>query len=304
VQNFIQHMVNQYHFNKQDLFILFNQVKLRPQVIQHISKPLEKEPWHTYQKLFVNEWRIEHGVQFWNKYRNALTKAEQIYGVPASIIVATIGIETKYGRHTGNYRVIDSLCNLAFSHSSLRASFFKKELEEFLLLTREEKLNPLTIMGSYAGAIGQPQFMPSSYRNYAVNFSNSGKTDLINNEVDVIGSIANYYKKHGWSQYKPIALPGIVIGNKYDYLKHNNKFNSPILITDLSKYGIAPKYKITNNTLTVKIIELENHDNKEYWLGFHNFDVIKRYNSSDLYAMAVFQLSTYITALKEQLNHG
>lgn len=303
VQEFITHMVQKHHFKKEALYSLFNQIKLRPQVIQRINKPFEKESWHTYQRLFITEWRIKEGVAFWNKYADALKRAEQTYGVPASIIVATIGIESKYGQRTGEYRVIDSLSNLAFNHTP-RAKFFKSELEEFLLLVRDKKLNPFNIMGSYAGAIGQPQFMPSSYRYYAVNFSNSGSIDLMHDEIDVIGSIANYYKKHGWTENSPVVTQGIAIGSRYDYLKRNNQIAPLITIADLSKYGILPKQKIRNNNLKVKIIELDSTYQKEYWLGFHNFSVIKRYNSSDLYAMAVFQLSYYLTALKDKNNNG
>jgi len=303
VQEFILKMVKKHGFNKNDLITLFNPVKIRPQVIQHVNKPLEKEPWRLYQMLFVNEWRIQHGVEFWNKYAQVLENAEETFGVPASIIVATIGIETKYGQKTGEYRVIDSLTNLAFSNSP-RALFFRKELEEYLLLTREQHLDPLKVMGSYAGAIGQPQFMPSSYRYYAVNFSRSGKTDLMHNEIDVIGSIANYYKLHGWKPNEPIAVQALMIGDRYTYLMRNNKTNQPFSITELSKYGIMPKYKIPQSGLKVKIIELDNRYSKEYWLGFRNFDVIRRYNASDLYAMAVFQLSYYITTLREKLNHN
>lgn len=303
VQAFILKMVKKHGFNKNQLLALFNDVKIRPQVIRHVNKPLEKEPWRLYQMLFVNEWRIQHGVEFWDKYAAALESAEEIYGVPASIIVATIGIETKYGQKIGDYRVMDSLTNLAFSDSS-RAAFFRKELEEFLLLTREQQLDPLKIMGSYAGAIGQPQFMPSSYRYYAVNFSRSGKTDLVNNEIDVIGSIANYYKLHGWKLNEPIAVQAIMIGERYNYLMRDTKINQFLSMTELSKYGILPKYKVPQSDLKVKIIELDNRYSKEYWLGFRNFDVIKRYNASDLYAMAVFQLSYYITTLRERLNHN
>ncbi|MBV9575819.1 MAG: lytic murein transglycosylase B [Gammaproteobacteria bacterium] len=274
VQQFINQMVQKHQFNKAKLTTLFSEVKLRPQVIHHMNKPLEQEPWHLYQTLFVNEWRIKHGVEFWNQYASALKKAENEFGVPASIIVATIGVETKYGKYIGNFRVIDSLTNLGFSHSS-RAPFFRKELEQFLLLSREQHLDPLKVMGSYAGAIGQPQFMPSSYRYYAVNFSKSGKIDLINNEVDVIGSIANYYKKHGWRTHAPVAMKTSLAGN---HSHHSN--------------------------LKAKMITLENRDSKEYWLGYHNFDVIKRYNASDLYAMAVFQLSHYIKESRDQLKHG
>jgi membrane-bound lytic murein transglycosylase B len=303
VQAFIDQMVKRHQFNRQDLITLFSEVKVYPQVMKHINKPLEKEPWHTYQMLFVNEWRIQHGVDFWNKYENALKQAEKTYGVPASVIVATIGIETKYGQRTGDYRVIDSLSNIAFSNSS-RAPFFRKELEQFLLLSREENIDPFKIMGSYAGAIGQPQFMPSSYRYYAVNFSGSGKTDLMHNEIDVIGSIANYYSKHGWKNNEPIATQAMIIGDRYNYLMRNNKIKQPLTIEELSRYGIIPKNKIAQDDLKVKVIELENRYSKEYWLGFNNFAVIKRYNPSDLYAMAVFQLSNYITDLRNRLNNG
>lgn len=303
VQDFIQMMVNKHGFNRQQLNSIFSTVKVRPQVMQHIKKPLEKETWRTYQMLFVNEWRIEHGVQFWNKHAEALAKAEQMYGVPAGIIVATIGIETKYGQRTGDFRVIDSLSNIAFSDST-RAKFFRSELEQFLLLTREQHLDPLKVMGSYAGAIGQPQFMPSSYRNYAINFSNSGKTDLIHNEVDVIGSVANYYSKHGWKTAEPIAVPALIIGNRYDYLMRKNKIDQPLTLTELTRYGVVPKRKIDDDNIKVKVIELQSHYSKEYWLGFHNFQVIRRYNPSDLYAMAVYQLSSYITSLRDRLNNG
>jgi len=303
VQEFIQRMVKKHGFNRQQLESLFVQVKIRPQVMRHINKPLEKETWRLYQMLFVNEWRIEHGVEFWNKYAAVLKKAEEVYGVPASIIVATIGIETKFGQKTGDYRVIDSLTNIAFSNSP-RAGFFRQELAEFLLLTREQKMDPMKILGSYAGAMGQPQFMPSSYRYYAVNFSGSGKTDLMANEVDVIGSVANYYNKHGWKTHEPITVPALVLGDRYNYLTRLNRVNQPYTLTDLARYRIVPKYKVGRDDLKVKIIELSSRYSSEYWLGFRNFDVIKRYNASDLYAMAVFQLSYYITALRERVNHG
>ncbi|HLB43084.1 MAG TPA: lytic murein transglycosylase B [Gammaproteobacteria bacterium] len=303
VQAFINHMVKTHQFKKTQLIALFSKVKLRPQVVHHVKKPLEKKPWLTYQMLFVNEWRIKHGVEFWKKYEKALKKAEKTFGVPAGIIVATIGIETKYGQRTGDYRVIDSLTNLAFSHSS-RSAFFRRELEHFLLLTKEQHLDPLKVMGSYAGAIGQPQFMPSSYRHYAINFSNSGKIDLIHNEVDVIGSIANYYKKNGWKPNEPIIIQASVSPNRYHYLIKNNKIGQAIKLSELLSDGVVLKNKIKQDSLKVKIIEFQNHYSKEYWLGFRNFNVIKRYNSSDLYALAVYQLNTYITELRDKLDHG
>ncbi len=297
VQAFITKMVKQYKFNKKELVYIFNHVKMRPQVLHYVKKPLEKKTWGTYQRLFVNEWRIQRGVVFWDKYEDILRKAEKTYGVPASIIVATIGIETRYGQKMGGHRVIDSLSNLAFSDSP-RAPFFRKELEHFLLLTREEKLDPLKVMGSYAGAMGQPQFMPSSYRRYAVNFSKSGKIDLMNDEADVIGSIGNYYKVNGWRPHQPIAVQAHINDAGINFLNSQTKTSFPLV--DLTKHGIVPKTKIVQDTLKVKLLELEINDGKEYWLGFHNFYVIKRYNPSNLYAMAVFQLSNYITEIKKR----
>ncbi|MHB1946782.1 MAG: lytic murein transglycosylase B [Gammaproteobacteria bacterium] len=295
VQTFINQMVKKHKFKKTELNALFNTIKIRPRVIQSIKAPLEQKPWSTYQMLFVTEWRIREGVNFWNKYQDVLERAEKIYGVPASIIVATIGVETKYGRYTGEYPVIDALANLAFGNSG-RGSFFRSELEQFLLLSREQHLNPRSITGSYAGAIGQPQFMPSSYRNYAVNFSGSGKIDLSHNEVDVIGSVANYYKKHGWNTSQPITIPASIHGGKYQL--HLTKHRT-ISKAELMEAGIVP-----HHDLKYRVIQLQGHYGNEYWLGFHNFEVIKRYNPSDLYAMAVYQLSYYITALREKTNNG
>jgi len=307
VHAFIEYMVKKHKFKQSDLVTLFNKVKVRPQVMQNMSKPLEAKPWSSYQLLFVNEWRIQHGVKFWNKYANVLHRAEIKYGVPASIIVATIGIETKYGERMGEYPVMDALSNIAFTASSRRAKYFRSELEQFLLLTREQHVDPYSIMGSYAGAIGQPQFMPSSYRNYAVNFSGSGKIDLMHSEEDVIGSIANYYSKNGWRVNKPVAEQALVLGQRYDYLRKKDQLPKYMSLAELARFGVVPKNKYAYNddpSLKARVIVLDNRYNKEYWLGFNNFAVIKRYNSSDLYAMAVYQLSNYITASKEHLNHG
>jgi len=293
VKKFIHHMVQKYHFDEKELMDVFNSVELRPTVISSIKAPLEINPWYKYQSLFLTEERMREGVAFWKKHKATLERAEKIFGVPAEIIVSTIGIETKYGKNKGDYRVIDALTNLAFSRTS-RAPYFRKELEEFLLLSREKHLNPLHILGSYAGAIGQPQFMPSSYRTYAINFSGSGKIDLSNNVDDVIGSIANYYQKHGWLKNKPVAMPATVKGLRYYSLANKKK---SITVGNLSAYGIYPDGYVDEDD-KAKLIRLEGVDKKEYWLSFHNFDVIKQYNTSTLYAMAVYQLGEYITAIK------
>ncbi len=292
VKKFIAHMVQKYHYNKAQLIAAFNTVKPKPSVLHSVSAPLEQKPWYTYQFAFVTETRIREGVAFWQKYQATLARAERLYGVPPEIIIATIGVETKYGKNLGKYRVIDSLSNIAFSHSS-RATFFRSELEQFFLLTREQHLNPLSMMGSYAGAIGQPQFMPSSYRHYAVDFSGHKKIDLIHNEADIIGSIANYYHQHGWSYRAPVALKTTLSGSGYEWMSQREQANL-IGQFDLNKYGLED-YQHQK----IRLIPLKKYIGYEYWLGFHNFEVIKRYNPSNLYAMAVFQLGYYISQLKE-----
>jgi len=296
VKTFINKMVDKHHFKKNELVYLFRQVEVRPTVMRSVKSPLEQRPWHTYQNLFVTEWRILNGVNFWRKYKKELGLIEKKYGVPANIIVATIGIETKYGQHTGDYPVIDALTNIGFSESP-RAPFFRSELEEFLLLTREQHLNPLKVLGSYAGAIGQPQFMPSSYRRYAVSFTGKTQIDLSHNQLDVIASIANYYKKKGWNTDKPVAIPLSHVNNKYQFFL-GRKNNVKMIYRSKSAEYITDTAFIKKNK-PYKIVTLHNFWGNEYWYAFHNFDVIKRYNASDLYAMAVFQLSHYISILRE-----
>ena len=299
VQSFINLIVKKHQFNRDSLVNLFDQVKYRAIVIRHVNQPLEANPWTTYQRLFVNEWRIKNGVKFWNKHAATLKKAEEIYGVPASIIVATLGVETKYGERTGDYRVIDSLTSLGFSESP-RAPFFRKELVQFLLLCREQHLNPLKVTGSYAGAIGMPQFIPSSYRYYAASFNKTDSIDLMNNTQDVIASIANYYKQHGWTMHEPVAVLASVNETKYSKLPKFKKASQGLTIKGLEKFGVTTKTPVYNQQLKAKVIELVSNSNTEYWIAFHNFDVIKRYNPNDLYAMAVYQLSDDIKDLKDR----
>jgi len=303
VQRFIKEMAAKHHFQQKYLIHILSQVKKRPDVMRNLNAPLERSPWDLYRLLFVNEALMKGGVKFWNKYEDSLQRAEKSYGIPASIIVATIGIESRYGKIIGKYRVIDALANIGFSNSK-RAPYFRKELEEFFILTREQDLNPLEVMGSYAGAIGQPQFMPSSYRYYGVNFSKGKKIDLMHDEIDVIGSIANYYKRHGWNYSEPIAVRAFMIGERFNYFLENNNINAPFTLAQLAKYGVYPRRKIYPDDLKIRMITLPGQYTKEYWLGFHNFEVIRRYNFSDLYAMAVYQLSTYISSLRDRQNNA
>ncbi|HEV2524731.1 MAG TPA: lytic murein transglycosylase, partial [Gammaproteobacteria bacterium] len=234
-----------------------------------MSKQYEALPWYRYRDTIVTEKRIKEGVQFWTEHKDLLKKAEEKFGVPAEIIVAILGLETSYGKITGNYPVLQALATLAFDYPR-RAAFFRGELEHFLLLVNEGSLDPITTRGSFAGAMGTPQFMPSSYRRYAVDFSGTGKRDLIHDMADVIGSVANYLKANGWKKNE-----NVISGLR---LKGNN---------NLLQKG--------------KLIELQKNANrdKEQWIGLNNFKVILRYNHSVHYAMAVYQLSQKIRTLKQ-----
>ena len=189
-----------------NLMSLFQSVEIKEDILKRISSPAEGLPWYKYRKIFMTEARINGGVKFWRENEPALTAVEKQTGVPAEIIIAIIGVETLYGQKTGNYRVIDALSTLAFAYPP-RSKFFLSELENFLLLCRDEHINPLEPTGSYAGAMGMPQFMPSSFRTYAVDFDNDNHRDIWHNKSDVIASVANYFVKHQWQTGQAIAIP-------------------------------------------------------------------------------------------------
>lgn len=303
VQIWIWDMHLKHGFSANDLKALFRTVSPEPKIIQAISKPFEEVTWNKYRERFVNDVRAKEGVQFWKENAAALKKAEEQYGVPAEVIVAIIGVETNYGKNKGSYPVLQSLATLAFDYPP-RAAFFKKELEQFLLLTREEKLDPKTIYGSYAGAMGTPQFIPSSYREYAVDFTGKGKRDLINNTDDAIGSVANYFKMHGWQAGEPVAYMAQGYGSEYERLATTNpKDPKPkISLGEFAQFNILPKDKnaLKNKDRLAAFLILKTDDKPEYWLALQNFYAITRYNHSVNYAMAVHQLSQRIRELHNQ----
>jgi membrane-bound lytic murein transglycosylase B len=294
VDEFIKEMVTTHQFKEATLTELFNKVELKEDIIKRISSPSEGLPWYKYRKIFLKSPRIEAGVQFWNENAATLTVVEKNTGVPAAIIVAIIGVETQYGQHTGNHRVIDALSTLAFAYPP-RSKFFRSELEHFLLLCKEEQIDLLTPTGSYAGAMGIPQFMPSSYREYAVDFNGDYRRDIWQNPNDVIASVANYFTKHGWQADKPVAF-------KIRDRVHNSSQSFPSLKETLSFI----KSNSTNPNISapllptqkVNIIAFEQENGEELWATLNNFYVITRYNHSPLYAMAVYQLSLAISNLR------
>lgn len=303
VQIFIWDMHVKYNFDVEALKTLFRSISPEPKIIQAISKPFEEVSWDKYRNRFVTDERAKAGVQFWKENEAILRKAEQNFGVPPEIVVAILGVETYYGQMPGNYLVLQALATLAFDYPP-RAAFFKKELEEFLLLTREEKLDPKSIYGSYAGAMGTPQFIPSSYRQYAVDFSGKGTRDLIHDTPDAIGSVANYFKAHGWQMHEPVAYPANVYGSEYQRLANTSTKDPKPKITlgEFAQFNIVPKDKnaLKNKNRSAAFIILNaNSDTPENWLTLQNFYVITRYNHSVNYAMAVYQLSQRIRALHD-----
>jgi membrane-bound lytic murein transglycosylase B len=291
VLEFIDEVSKKHGFEKTNLKKIFAQIEFKQAIIDAITRPAESKPWFEYRPIFVTNTRITEGVKFWNQNQEALQRAEKKYGVPPEIIVAIIGVETRYGKHKGGYRVLDSLATLAFGYPK-RAKFFRSELEQYLLLAQEEKLDPLSVMGSYAGAMGQAQFISSSYRNFAVDFDGDGKRDLWNNTNDAIGSVANYFKRHKWKPGGKVTTPATVASNHINSLVEKG-YKPHSTVADLFQLGVKPTSELDPEALGA-LIELKKQTGQEYWLGLNNFYVITRYNHSPLYAMAVYQLGQAI----------
>ncbi len=298
LQAFIDDMATRHGFDREALRKLFAHVEARDSIVRAISTPAEAKPWSAYRPIFVNAKRIDGGVQFWNTNADLLERAYQIYGVPPQIIVAIIGVETRYGANMGRYPVIDALTTLAFAYPP-RAEFFRSELEEYLLLAREEGLDPLAPQGSYAGAMGEGQFIPSSYRRYAIDFDGDGRRDLWNSPADAIGSVANYFQQHGWTRDARIATTARVFGGAWQSLPEQG-LEPKLTIAQLRDYGIVAEQCVDNDR-HASFVSLDGENGPEYWLGLDNFYVITRYNHSARYAMAVYQLSQAIAAQHHQM---
>lgn len=293
-QAFLEKVVKEDGHKKEDIVALFQDAKRKDSILEAIARPAEKRlTWAKYQDIFLTKKRAEKGIVFYKKYKAAFKKAESTYGVPSEIILAIIGVETRYGSNKGSYRVIDSLSTLAFDYPP-RSKFFTKQLQQFLLLAKEAGIDLKTTTGSYAGAMGFPQFIPSSYRHYAVDFDGDGKIDLINNPVDAIGSVANYFNEHGW-------ITGAQVTSPARYLKQQGKTSDlepivnqglkpKLIVSDLTAAGLISDTPFNANA-SATAMKLRGKQGDEYWIGLKNFYVITRYNHSKLYAMAVYQLS-------------
>ncbi|MBS83516.1 MAG: lytic murein transglycosylase B [Gammaproteobacteria bacterium] len=315
VDEFIDYMHDKHTYDKQKLRNLFKNVKAESRLKKFFKRAPERTlTWNgcdktdinctNYKNLFVNKSHIKQGKDFWNKNEYMLNKAYKMFGVPPEIIIAIIGIETKFGQRTGNFKTFDTLASLSMGpNKGRRAKFFKSELINFLLLCKENNLNPEKIKGSYAGALGKPQFISSSYRNYAIDFDNDKKIDLWNSNADAIGSVANYLYKHGWKKNNLIL----------SHIIYNE--DSSELVRDFSKKSYKPhtKYKyfkdnyinskeyIYENSL-ISVIARKEQDGNVYSFGHKNFYVITRYNRSRLYALAVHFLGKNIKSYKIKPN--
>ena len=290
--DFARDLEQRHGFKADELISQFAQTRPNATVLKLIKPPVSplQRSWERYRPRFLNDRRIDGGVQFWQENGAQLAKAQAIYGVPAEIIVAIIGVETEYGRNTGGFRVFEALATLAFNYPP-RAEFFRTELEQFLLLARENSLDPLAVKGSFAGAIGIPQFMPGSQRRYAVDFDGDQRVDLGNSVDDAIGSVARFLEQHGWQAGQPVAVRAITSGTPDNTLIQAG-IRPTLKVGDLAEKGIRAN---TDPEATAALIDLVSPGQEtEYWLGFDNFYVITRYNRSSFYAMSVFQLAEAI----------
>ena len=286
-------------YSKTELNDLFSEVERQKTTLDLMSgAPESTAQWKDYKPRFLTTKNINNGVAFWNKYHEALEIAEQQLGVPPEVIVAILGVETRYGANKGRLKVIDSLATLAFDLPR-RSEYFTKELKNFLALSKEQGFDPLAIKGSYAGAMGYPQFMPSSWRKLGIDFDGDNKADLINNPIDAIGSIANYFKENGWKAEENIVFSATAAEGNYDDIINNKTLSTTNTVAELKSKG----FNITSplaDTTSASAIRLEGDNGIEYWITLNNFYVITTYNRSTLYAMAVSQLSQAIKEAKNQ----
>lgn len=293
---FAQQAAEEHQLSAAEVLALLQQAQYKQSIVDAISRPAESKPWHEYRPIFLTDERIEAGIEFWRDHQERVATAAERFGVDPQIIVAIIGVETYYGRITGSYRVLDALVTLAFYYPEQlndRSDFFSRELMHFIVLAQEEGIPAAEANGSYAGAMGLGQFMPSSYREYAVDLDADGRRDLWSSMDDIIGSVANYLHRHGWKYGEPIVADAVA-GPSADpavIAKRDYKAQTPV--SELAQAGYTTEADIDPQTLAA-VVGLEEVDGERLWLTFGNFYVITRYNRSPLYAMAVYELSEAI----------
>lgn len=297
---FAGEMVERHGFDVGYVRGLLDRAVYRQGVIDAMERPYEAQPWHRYRRLFLTPERIAGGLAFWRDNADVLARAQATFGVPAELIVAILGVETSYGARLGDHRALDALTTLGFSYPK-RAEFFRGELEQLLLLARDEGLDTLGARGSYAGALGMPQFIPSSYRAYALDFDNDGRSDLWRSNADVVGSVANYLSRHGWLRDGPIAIRAAVAQDlPSDLVVAEKRPMEPEMSLDRLRAAGVEWPGVVDAQALATLMRLDGEEN-EYWVTFQNFYVITRYNRSNLYAMAAYQLSQ---AIKDRYGDG
>ena len=299
VQAFMRELVKRHGFVEAELKRVFRKAQRAQPVLEAISRPAERvRTWEEYRSALLTERRVNEGLEFWKKYRNTLERAEKKYGVPPEYVVAIIGVETFYGRNTGNWRVVDALTTLAFDYPP-RAGFFRNELEQYLLFTRAAGVDVFSVKGSYAGAIGLPQFMPSSTRAYAVDFDGNGRIDLQKGRVDSIGSVANFLKVHGWQRDADVLLDARVAGDAWRPFAEGLEPKHSLLA--LREAGIEFDSPQPAGAQVV-LVELASAERpSDFRVALRNFYVITRYNRSAFYAAAVADLAR---ALRKSYDFG
>jgi membrane-bound lytic murein transglycosylase B len=291
VRQFMGEMAKKHGFKRKDLERILGKAEYQPAIVKAMNQPAEAPPnsWQAYRAIFLSAKRIEAGVDFWNRNAEALQRASFEFGVPQEIIVAIIGVETIYGRNLGSYRVIDALATLAFDYPK-RAEFFREELENYLVFTREARIDPLALKGSYAGAIGIPQFMPGTYRRYAVDYDGDGRANLATSPADAIGSIGNFLRAHGWAEGEKAAVGAEVSGDAWRKLAESGV--APIHRADeLPGFGVKPVIGLAADTPCALIEFTTPGQPSEFRVGMQNFFVLTRYNRAVFYVGAVLDLA-------------
>jgi membrane-bound lytic murein transglycosylase B len=294
-EEFAAKAASEYDLDQQEVIALLQDARFKQSIVDAMSRPAEAKPWYDYRPIFITDKRIKGGVEFWRENEALIAQAAEKFSVDPQIIVAIIGVETFYGRITGSYRVLDALATLSFYYPDTgndRSDFFSKELMNFLILGGEEDLPLDDVTGSYAGAMGLGQFMPSSYREYAVDLDGDGRRDLWSSLPDVIGSVANYLHRHGWEADQPVTYPAVMAaGADMELVKRN--FKPKMSIAEIAEAGFSSSVPVSGETLAA-VARLEEEDGDHFFITFKNFYVITRYNRSPLYAMAVYELSEAI----------
>jgi membrane-bound lytic murein transglycosylase B len=296
---FLDRAEAEYGLDREMVASVLSEAKFQQSIVDAMTRPAEAKPWYEYRPIFLTEKRIDGGVAFWRENQELIERAATHFGVDPQVIVAIIGVETFYGRITGSYRVIDALTTLGFYYpqelSRDRSDFFAREFLQFMVLSKEENLPLAEVTGSYAGAMGMGQFIPSSYRAYAVDFDGSGNRDLWRSTADVVASVANYLHEHGWRRGEPVVSPVTRTASADPALASSRHYKPDLRVAELTERGFVSAPEISPERRAA-VLELEEEDRKAYWLVFDNFYVITRYNRSPLYAMAVHQLSEKIAA--------